>query len=135
MALPEVQPGTPSDPHQINLTWANNHFYIEEFSDSPTIESAEQMTCTHRFRVPANAVDYLTQAYHRGGIRIDSYGTRWRILSVQFQQERGGYNGTATMTIVEEAMGVDVPPDQFEVTPVELGIQWALAITTRVQWF
>lgn len=115
-------PGTPSEPHQINLTWANNDFYIEELSDSPTIESAEQMTCTHRFRIPANAVDYYAYFYHRGAIRNDSYGNLWRILSVQFQQERGGLNGTATMTIVEEAMGIDVPPDEFEVTPVELGI-------------
>lgn len=92
---------------------------IEEFPDSPTIERAEQGTITHRFRMSweeaLNRINYLG----RGLVRTDAIGQTYKLLSSSIQHEQGG---TAILTTIDESVSFDLPPDSFQVVPVELGI-------------
>lgn len=92
---------------------------IEEQPDSPTIERAEQATITKVFRMSWNEAKTRIEFLGRGSVVTDSYGNIYLVLSCTIQHEKGGM---AIMTIVMEAKTFDSPPDEFSVTPVELGI-------------
>jgi hypothetical protein len=92
---------------------------IEELPDSPTIERAEQATLTHKFRMPWTEAVERIKYLPRGLIREDSFGEVYKLLSSTVQYEKGG---TGILTTVDESVSFDNPPDQFQITPVELGV-------------
>lgn len=92
---------------------------IQELPDSPTIERAEQATLTHRYQMSWEEALTRIAFLGRGVIREDSSGNLTKMLSASIQHERGG---TATLTTVDEGMSFDNPPDQFQITPIELGV-------------
>jgi len=118
-----VKLGTPSVSGQIIVTSRNGtgiaNLALEEDSDSPIIENAEQTTVTHKFH--GNWQDLMTRGLvlHRGIIRQTSDSAFFKLLSCTVQRQSGG---RATMTTVEECMSGDTPPDLFECVPVELGL-------------
>lgn len=98
----------------------------EELPDSPEIERGEQATVTKRFRMPYNSGRQLLSVLYRGVILQDSeisptYGVPnlYRILSTRIQREKPEM---CIFTIVSEGLTFDLPPDEFSLTPVELGI-------------
>jgi hypothetical protein len=92
---------------------------VEEMPDSPVMEYAEQDTVTHKLRMPYDEAVTRTWSYSRGIIRTDSNGNMFKLLSTTVQHEAPG---KAVVTTVEEMMTGDTPPDNFEVQPVEMGL-------------
>lgn len=97
---------------------------IEETPDSPTIERAEQTTVTHKFTMSwADAVTQIKNLYRGQLYWNDSSQTEdtaiFKILSVRITHVIGN---TATLEIVSEALNIDNPPDLFNVSAVELGV-------------
>ena len=92
---------------------------VEESPDSPTIERAEQATVTHTFILPYNQALNRLAIYGRGSLRADSVGNYYRTLSSSVTKLRGNM---ARLNIVSEAITYDNPPDEFQITPVELGV-------------
>jgi len=94
-------------------------YYAEEEPDSPEIERAEQATAMHRFRMAWNSAVSFLSVLGRGTFVTDSAGNRWRILSSKIQSQRGGM---ATLSVTSEALSFDSPPDEFQIVPIELGV-------------
>lgn len=92
---------------------------IEEMVDSPTCERAEQATLTHRFTMSWEDGLNFIPLYGRGTILTDSFGNITRVLSATIQRQ--GAKG-CIFTIVAESLSFDTPPDEFEIVPVELGV-------------
>lgn len=121
------RPGTPTP--FANLTF-NGRAYngesaiaaavgLQELPDSPEIERAEQCTGNHKFRMPwVEGINRLT-FIGRGSIFTDSGGLVWRVLSAKLKRERGGM---CSLETTSESVSFDSPPDEFQITPVELGI-------------
>lgn len=122
-SLSITRPGTITKPDQIKVTSAGGaglaNLPIEEVEDSPEIERAEQATFTHRHRMSWEEAKTQIAWLYRGQVRRDSDGHIYKILSAKIQH---GKPGQALLTIVEEARDFDSPPDQFSITPVELGM-------------
>lgn len=119
--------GRPGTPTPAALIKANSYgrksgianVPTEEFPDSPEIERAEQATFTHRYRMSwNNALTHLA-TIGRGKIETDSYGNVTKVLSCSVKRVNPG---VAELTKVSEAVSFDAPPDQFQITPVELGV-------------
>ncbi|WP_155459429.1 hypothetical protein, partial [Streptococcus pneumoniae] len=49
----------------------------------------------------------------------DSYGFLYKVLSARAQRSKGEQG---TLTLVLEAASFDSPPDEFNIVPVELGL-------------
>ena len=94
---------------------------IEEATDSPTIERAEQGTVTHKFILSWEEAKVRIQFLGRGTVREDSFGNVFKVLSASIQYGVPAVE-MATLTVVEESLSFDSPPDQFKIMPVELGI-------------
>lgn len=92
---------------------------IEELDDSPEIERAEQATITHRFTMAWNEALTRLQFLGRGTLLEDDYGNITKILSATVKRQKPN---TALLTIVAEGVNFDSPPDEFQITPVELNI-------------
>ena len=92
---------------------------LNEAADSPTMERAEQ--CTIRHRYITNSGDALARwnLYPRGTLVVDSFNNYYRVLSCTYNRLRGD---TVALDIVTEAMSFDSPPDEFNVSPVNLGL-------------
>lgn len=97
----------------------SSEIVTEEFEDSPEIERAEQATLTHRMKIDWNEAVTQISGLGRGTVKFDSYGNVTKILSSKIQHNKGGW---ATLTVTAEGVSFDTPPDQFSITPVELGI-------------
>lgn len=93
---------------------------VEEEVDSPEIERAEQATFQHRLKTSWANCLALIPMLGRGTFVDDSFGNVWRILSSKIQSARGGDRGT--LSIVAESISFDSPPDEYQLVPVELGI-------------
>jgi hypothetical protein len=91
----------------------------EEAPESPTIERAEQATICHEFTMPWSEAMNQIQVYGRGTLLEDSFGDLTRVLSSEIKHKKGGM---AEMKIVSESSNFDPPPDQFQIVPVELGV-------------
>jgi len=85
----------------------------------PEVERAEQATFSSTVRMIASAAFNFINLIGRGAFVQDSKGAIWRILSAKMKGERGG---TATVTLVGESISFDSPPDDYQMIPVELGI-------------
>jgi len=92
---------------------------LEELADSPTIERAEQGTITHKFRMSREEAYTRIQYLGRGLVRQDSFGNVFKLLSATISGETGD---KCILTTVDESLSFDSPPDQFQIVPVELGI-------------
>ena len=104
----------------------------QESPDSPEIERAEQGTIVHKLRMAWNdGLDYIT-GIGRGLFLQDSFGNVTRVLSAKLNSLKFGQ---AELIITAESISFDSPPDEFQVVPVELGIDiikhprynWALS--------
>jgi len=92
---------------------------IQELSDSPSVEVAEQCTTTKSFEVPYSYATDMMPLLARGTLFRDSFDNYNRILTVRLQRQR---TTKAILTIVTESVSFDTPPDEFSCTPVELGV-------------
>ena len=92
---------------------------LNELPDSPTIERAEQGTCTHKYTLSYSEGLNRLQIYGRGTLVRDSGFNYWRVLSSSLQRMRGD---SAVLTLTTESVSFDNPPDEFQVTPVKMGI-------------
>lgn len=118
--------GTRTLPDQIKVTSSGGegieNLPIEEDADSPQIERAEQATFTHRWHLEWNEAVRRLSGLGRGTVRQGTYlglPLLFRVLSSSVQREKGG---RATLSVVEESMSFDSPPDRFAIAPVELGL-------------
>jgi len=108
--------GTPSPDGELFLYGSKD---IEEASDSPEIERAEQATLNHNFTTDYDkAVAYLL-SMGRGTFLRDSWGGLWRVLSSKLKAMKPGL---ASFSYVAESISFDTPPDDFSITPEHLGI-------------
>lgn len=92
---------------------------IEEEPDSPTLERAEQATLEHRFTLSWDEALNRIEHLGRGTLLVDSMGRTTKVMSAKIQKMKGRM---ARLTVVSEAISFDTPPDQFQIVPVELGI-------------
>lgn len=92
---------------------------IEEEPDSPVIERAEQATISQRFRLPYLEGQNRIRFLGRGTVRIDSFNNVTKILSSKLTHAKPGLG---YLDIVSEGVSFDSPPDDFKVTPVQLGV-------------
>ncbi|MDE2097610.1 MAG: hypothetical protein KGL39_10215 [Patescibacteria group bacterium] len=93
---------------------------VNEAVDSPEIERAEQATFSHRLTMTWQQCLYCIQFLGRGTFVKDVAGNIWRILSSKIQHSVGADSGT--LTYVAESISFDSPPDDYQLLPVELGI-------------
>lgn len=91
----------------------------EEDPNSPEVERAEQATVLHTLKMSwQNCLNFIS-LMGRGTFLEDSFGNIWRILSSKIRSL------PATMgelSYVAESISFDSPPDEFQIVPVELGI-------------
>ena len=118
------RPGTPAAADQISVAGAGgatslSTIVINERSDSPTIERAEQATITKELTMSWDEAVTRILFMGRGTTQTDSFGLKTKILSAEIRRQHGGY---ATMRIVSEGKNFDNPPDELEITPVALDI-------------
>tara|TARA_R110000868_G_scaffold245626_7_gene502234 strand:+ start:19457 stop:20773 length:1317 start_codon:yes stop_codon:yes gene_type:complete len=94
---------------------------IEEDHDSPTLERAEQATCVHTYRMPYEEALNRINIYGRGTLVTDSTGNIYRVLSSSMKR-MGKEGNQASLSITAESLSYDQPPDEFQITPVKLGV-------------
>lgn len=103
---------------------ANDNIPFNEDANSPTDEKAEQRTIQHSF---TGSYEYL-KSWHeyslaRGMVYVemDDFGeeNEWMVLSSTLQHAEGNQG---RLTVVVEGKSGDVPPDEFDIQPVELGL-------------
>lgn len=96
---------------------------LQEDADSPTIERGTQCTAQHRFTMGYEQALSLINVIGMGLIVQDSgiigAVTIWRVLTCSIQSESGG---RAKLITVSESLSFDLPPDEFQVNTVDLGI-------------
>lgn len=111
--------GTPYPTGDLTVFGDPSGTAVQEDPDSPEIERAEQGTFQHRLKTTwANCLN-LIPFLGRGTFVTDSFGNVWRILSSRIQSMRGTYG---MLSITAESISFDSPPDEFQIIPVELGI-------------
>jgi len=92
---------------------------LQEDADSPTIERGIQCTCQHKFTLDYNEGLSLLSVIGMGTVVQDSFGNIWRVLTCSLQSESGGRGKLIT---VSESVSFDLPPDEFQINSVDLGI-------------
>lgn len=93
---------------------------FEEYSDSPTIESGEQSTIVHRFHGDWYTCQLYLLWLKRGTVLTDVQGYSSRVLTTTLQPIAKTGGRECNLTVTAEAMEFGTPPDEFDVTPVEL---------------
>lgn len=90
----------------------------QEDPSSPDIERGEQGTIVHQFNLNWNdGLDYLP-GLGRGTYLQDSAGNTSRVLTTRLKSVRGDQ---AQLTVTAESISFDTPPDEFSITPSDLG--------------
>ncbi len=92
---------------------------LQEDSDSPTIERGIQCTCQHKFTLDYDEGLSLLSVIGMGTVVQDSFGNIWRVLTCSLQSESGTRGKLIT---VSESVSFDLPPDEFQINSVDLGI-------------
>lgn len=114
--------GTANAPGQLIIQGPDgaDDYVLQESPTSPEFERAEQGTVTKTFTdIPwLDSCTYMV-GLSRGAILIDSTGLIFRILSSKQNRLPGN---KATISIVSESLSFDTPPDEFQIVPVELGV-------------
>jgi len=99
---------------------SGNHCTVAQPPDGlPEIERAEQATFSASFRMVWKSALSFIGVIGRGTFVQDSFSNVWRILSSKLKGERGG---TGVFTLVGESISFDSPPDDYQMTPSELGL-------------
>lgn len=113
--------GTPLPSSAITVAYppGNSSQPPEETADSPEIERAEQATVMHTFKMSWNDGKALIVGLGRGVFLQDSFGNITRILSSKIKKMRGNQ---CEITIIAESISFDTPPDDFQIDPVDLGL-------------
>jgi len=136
--------GTPNPTDGLQVYNDPDGTNIQGGTDEVEIERAEQATSQHLFRTTYENAVSLLSVMGRGTFVEDSgtftngVRTIWRILSSKLKSIRGGY---AEISTVAESISFDSPPDDYQMIPVELGIDilkhprysWALNPTVNDQ--
>src|ERR1017187_3069576 len=108
----------------VGYNFAKGYSILQEMSDSPQIESAEQSTIIHRFHCDYNTAQILLIDNPRGTVSKDSNGYLYRVLPCKIDSiAKSGnypYNRPVIFTVTSEAMSFGQPPDEFSVEIVEL---------------
>lgn len=101
-------------------------YVLQESASSPRFERAEQGTVTKTFTdIPFEDSCTYMAGLARGAILVDNSHPElgspfiFRVLSSEQQMQPGN---RATISIVSESLSFDTPPDEFQVVPVDLGI-------------
>lgn len=105
----------------VNGNGSDGNPTIENEPDSPIIERAEQATAQGRLKMAWSACLAFLPLIGRGTFVTDSFGNVWRILSSQIQRFRSGQT-MGTLSYTAESISFDSPPDEYQMVPVELGI-------------
>lgn len=119
------RPGTPTPAGAVTIDTAAGtklavtEAPVEEHPDSPEIERAEQATITHKFSMSWDEAVTRMTFLGRGLVETDEFGNGTKLLSAKICHKPGGM---AELQTVSEAITFDSPPDQFQIVPVELGI-------------
>lgn len=114
---------TPAGAVKIQSADGNDVISVNEEPDSPIVERAEQKTVTHNYTMSWEAAKTQQDNMPRGAIfyENDDSDPEWtpmyKVLSTRIKHARGG---SATLEVVAEQLNGDVPPDQFNIVPVEL---------------
>ncbi len=95
---------------------------IEEDGTSPEIERAEQATSQHRLKMAWQEALNLLSVMGRGTFLTDSFGNIWRVLSSKINHIRSGGADMGELSYTAESISFDSPPDDYQMIPVELGI-------------
>lgn len=116
--------GTSSSPLQIVVNGAGGVVNIDDIAtqeqdDSPTLERAEQCTSTHHFQTSYQSAKAYISIYSRGALTYDSDGNYYRVLSATMQYQKPG---RALVTVIAESISFDVPPDEWGINNVKLGL-------------
>ncbi len=104
----------------------------QENPDSPEIERAEQATVVHTFKMDWDQGKALITGLGRGTFLQDSFTNITRVLSSKIKRMRGNQ---CEITVIAESISFDTPPDEFQIDPIDLGLDlikhprysWALA--------
>lgn len=83
------------------------------------MERAEQCTVRHRFTMDWQEALNRWSIYSRGTLLQDSASNFYRVLVCNIQHQKPD---TAILDITSEALSFDNPPDEFQITPVKLGL-------------
>jgi len=115
--------GTASGAGQIitNDSDGQDNIKIQECPDSPQFELAEQETCVHTWDMSYDEAMTRKEYYGRGTVIEDSNNDFWRVLSCTIRTVKG-YAAPVKFSVASESLSSNLPPDQFEINPVELGI-------------
>ena len=110
---------TPAGAITIQSPKGGTDYTTEECVDSPEIERAEQATATHRMTCSwSNALAFLG-VLPRGLFVRDTGMNVWRILSSKIKSLA---SGKSELSYTAESISFDSPPDDFQMTPNQLGI-------------
>ena len=110
---------TPDGSLIIQSSAGDGVYEIEEDVDSPEIERAEQGTVMHSLTMGWIAATNFLATFGRGSFQQDSFGNIWRVLSNKIKSLRGD---RASLQYTAESISFDSPPDEFQITPSDLGI-------------
>jgi hypothetical protein len=115
--------GTPTAAGQViqNDSGGNADIEIQELPDSPEVEVSEQETWVHRWNMSYDEAMNRKEYYPRGAILFDNNGDIYRALSCSVKPNKGRASAVR-FTVSSESLSANLPPDQFEINPVELGI-------------
>lgn len=83
--------------------------------DSPQIEQGEHYTFVHRFKCDRINGNAILIGVPRGTVLGDSFGFKYKVLTSQYDQQKGDYG---IVTITSECINVP-PEDEFHVETVE----------------
>lgn len=92
---------------------------MQEDSNSPEIERAEQATVSHTLKMAWVDGVALIAGLGRGTFLQDSFGNITRILSSKIKKLP---KNQCEITIIAESISFDTPPDEFQITPIDLGL-------------
>ena len=99
--------------------------FLEEYDDSPSFESGDQGTITHRLKADINTAYTLFQANQRGTTSVDSSGNICRVLNINMKPITGTGAVYWDLTVISECISFDQPPDEFsvEITDLQPGLE------------
>jgi len=127
----------PAGAREVDGANGGTEVQLEELTNSPEIERAEQGTFQHRLEM-----FYDTAIAYLGGLgrgtfvqdsgRLFGVPTVWRILSSKVQRKRGNI---AELSYTAESISFDSPPDEYDLQTADLGLDilkhpryaWALS--------
>jgi hypothetical protein len=121
--LPAMDPalpfGTPSG-NAIVSTFPFGYSYLgEEEVGSPEMERGNQFVVQHSFKMPWATATSIIFNMPKGSVFVDNEGNYWRVITSRLVSIGMGWG---QLTVVSECLSADPPPDEFQITPMDMGI-------------